>query len=207
MIYIRLPAACCIYIKSKYYKVIILYKVQNSSPVTIRRPSGIIAGLTAAWAIFGLFLAIDHELGLPPGSLYKMVGLAFGIDSSYAVYFGFTLYMVTAVIIGIIYSTISKRFKILYINSLIKGLGTGVLAGVIVWAVLFLPINYLVMQPILQNLLNTASPTSEEYNLAKQFAQVSNTIFFGSLALHVVFGGVMGFCARLAVANTSVVHD
>jgi hypothetical protein len=195
------------YKKSKYSEVVILCKVQNSSPVTVHRPSGIIAGLTAAWAIFGLFLAVDSELRLPPGSLYKMVGLAFGVDSSYAVYFGFTLYMVTAVIIGIAYSTISKHFKILYINSLIKGLGTGVLAGVIVWAVLFLPTNYFAMQPILQNLLNTASPTSEEYSFAKQFLQLSDTIFFGSLALHVVFGGVMGFCARLAVANTSVVHD
>jgi hypothetical protein len=187
--------------------VVILYKVQNSSRVTVHRPSGIIAGLTAAWAIFGLFLAIDSELRLAPGALYKMVGLAFGVDPSYAVYFGFTLYMVTAVIIGIAYSTISKHFKILYINSLIKGIGTGVLAGVIVWAVLFLPINYFAMQPILQNLLNTASPTSDEYSLATQFLQLSDTIFFGSLALHVVFGGVMGFCARLAVANTSVVHD
>ena len=40
------------------------------------------AGLTAAWAIFGLFLAIDSELGLAPGTLYKMVGLAFGIQST-----------------------------------------------------------------------------------------------------------------------------
>lgn len=185
----------------------ILVIMQSSPRIVVRRPSGIIAGLTAAWAIFGLFLAIDSELRLPPGALYKMVGLAFGVDPSYAVYFGFTLYMVTAVIIGIAYSTISKHFKILYINSLIKGVGTGILAGVIVWAVLFLPINHFFMQPILQNLLNTASPTSEEYLLAKQFLQVSDTIFFGSLALHVVFGGVMGFCARLAVANTSVVHD
>ena len=46
------------------------------------------AGLTATWAIFGLFLAIDSELGLAPGTLYKMVGLAFGIQSTYAVYIG-----------------------------------------------------------------------------------------------------------------------
>jgi hypothetical protein len=32
-------------------------------------------------------------------------------------------------------------------------------------------------------------------------------MLFGSLALHIVFGGVMGFCARLAVANASVIHD
>jgi hypothetical protein len=181
--------------------------MQPSSPVVIRRPSGMIAGLTAAWAIFGLFLAIDSELGLPPGSLYKMVGLAFGIPSSYAVYLGFTMYMVTAVIIGIAYSTISKQVKILNINSLIKGLATGILAGVIVWLVLFLPLNNSLMQPTLQKMLISANHNSEEYVLAKQFLQLSSTIYFGSLALHIVFGGVMGFCARLAVANTSVVHD
>jgi hypothetical protein len=115
--------------------------------------------------------------------------------------------MVTAVIIRIAYSTISKQVKILNINSLIKGLATGILAGVIVWLVLFLPLNYSLMQPTLQKMLNSANHNSEEYVLAKQFLQLSSTIYFGSLALHIVFGGVMGFCARLAVANTSVVHD
>ena len=75
--------------------------MQSSSRTIIHRPSGMTAGLTAAWAIFGLFLAIDSELGLAPGTLYKMVGLAFGIQSPYAVYIGFTLFMITAVIIGI----------------------------------------------------------------------------------------------------------
>ena len=39
--------------------------------VTFRRPSGIIAGLTASWAIFGFILAIDSELNLPPGTFIK----------------------------------------------------------------------------------------------------------------------------------------
>ncbi|MDQ5868089.1 MAG: hypothetical protein M3530_00005, partial [Thermoproteota archaeon] len=111
------------------------------------------------------------------------------------------------VIIGIVYSTISKHVKILYINSLLKGLSTGILAGVIVWAVLFLPINFAVMQPTLQHILGTSSQTSEDYLFAQQLLRLSDTLLFGSLALHIVFGGVMGFCARLAVANASVIHD
>jgi hypothetical protein len=35
--------------------------------------------------------------------------------------------------------------------------------------------------------------------MAKQLLELSNVIIFGSLVLHIVFGGVMGFCARLAV--------
>ena len=71
-----------------------------------RRPSGIIAGLTAPWAIFGFILAIDSELNLPPGTFYEMIGLAFGIDSSYAVYIGFLLHMITGTILGIVYNVL-----------------------------------------------------------------------------------------------------
>jgi hypothetical protein len=39
-----------------------------SARFAFRRPSGLIAGLTAAWAIFGFILAIDSELELPPGT-------------------------------------------------------------------------------------------------------------------------------------------
>jgi hypothetical protein len=164
-----------------------------------RRPSGIIAGLTASWAIFGFILAIDSELNLPPGTFYKMIGLAFGIDSSYAVYIGFLLHMITGTIIGIVYSTLSKNIKKLYITSVYKGVGTGILTGVVVWVILFLPLNYGIMQPTLQNMISTLNPTSPEYLMAEQLLELSNVIVFGSLAIHVVFGGVMGFCARLAL--------
>jgi hypothetical protein len=181
--------------------------VESSGGMVIKRPSGMIAGLTAAWAIFGLFLALDQDMGLEPGGLFKMVGIAFGIDPSYAVYVGFLLYMVTAVIIGIVYSAITRRIKLLYINSVLKGVGTGILAGIIVWAVLFLPINYAIMQPTLQTILVESDPSSSQYTLAKNLMELSNTIFWGSLSLHIVFGGVMGFCARLAIAETSIIHD
>jgi hypothetical protein len=116
----------------------------STSGIVIKRPSGIIAGLTAAWAIFGLFLALDQEMGLEPGALFRMVGIAFGVDPPNAVYIGFLLYMITAVIIGIIYSGICKRVKVLYINSVLKGVGSGILAGIVLWGVMLLPINYLI---------------------------------------------------------------
>jgi hypothetical protein len=181
--------------------------MESSTGITIKRPPGIIAGLTAAWAIFGLFLALGHEIGDEPGALFQMVGLAFGIDTSYALYIGFLLYMITAVIIGIIYTTITTKIKLLYINSVLKAVGTGILAGIIVWAILFLPLNYLVMEPTLQKLLVESNPSSSQYEMAKNLIELSDTIFWGSLSLHILFGGVMGFCARLAIAEGSIIHD
>jgi hypothetical protein len=63
------------------------------------------------------------------------------------------------------------------------------------------------MQPNLQHIIQQSPSSSVEYTMAKQFLELSSTIFWGSLALHIVFGGVMGFCARLAVAETSIIHD
>jgi len=168
--------------------------------INIKRPSGIIAGLTAAWAIFGLFLAVDSQLNVPPGTFYKTVGLIFGINSVYAMYVGFLLFMITAVIISMIYNYVSERVRIFRISSMPKGIGTGILAGVIVWGILFLPMHYYVIQPALSEMaagLNTAG--NLEPSVAMQLLEVSNTIVLGSLALHILFGGVMGFCSRLAV--------
>ena len=169
--------------------------------INIRRPSGIIAGLTAAWAIFGLFLAVDSQLNVPPGTFYKTIGIIFGISSAYAMYVGFLLFMVTAVIISIIYNYISKHIRILNINFMPKGIGTGILAGVIVWGVLFLPLHYYVIQPALSGMANdlNLNPGSLDPLIATQLLELSNTIVVGSLALHMLFGGVMGFCSRLAV--------
>jgi hypothetical protein len=128
-----------------------------------------------------------------------MIGIAFGVSSPYAVYLGFLLHMTTGVIIGVIYSTLSANIKKLYITSVYKGVGTGILTGIVVWGVLFLPINYVLMQPKLNNIVNISNPTSSEFLMAKQLLELSNVIISGSLVLHIVFGGVMGFCARLAV--------
>ena len=114
---------------------------------------------------------------------------------------GFILFMVTAVIISITYNYISKRIRIFHISSVPKGIGTGLLAGVIVWGVLFLPIHFFVIQPALSGMaaglnLNVGDL---EPSVAEQLLELSSTIIVGSLALHILFGGVMGFCSRLAV--------
>jgi hypothetical protein len=73
--------------KPKYSHLHISYRMSSDRlrTMSIKRPSGIIAGLTAAWAIFGLFLAVDSQLSVPPGTFYKTVGLIFGINSAYAI--------------------------------------------------------------------------------------------------------------------------
>lgn len=184
----------------------------KAAPLKDSVKSGVVAGQTAAWAIFGVFLAIDSAvLAMPPGALYKTIGMALGQGSGTDIYVGFVMHMITATVIGIVYMIVSDRVRPLYISSVFKGLATGPITGVVVWAILFLPLHFLVIQPILVGLAQgtesdefvTAGQLSElsDAQIASRLVEFSDSILIGSLALHILFGAVLGFLGRLGTSS------
>lgn len=171
--------------------------------------SGTVSGLVAAWAIFGMILAVGAQLGLPPGTFYQMVGVSLGIDEEWpAIYLGFVIHMITGAIIGIVYMIISDRVRKLRTDSsTLKAFATGVATGIVVWAVLFVPLHFFLMQPTLQNMLLTSPPGSPEQLTAERLLQMSDSILYGALAIHFVFGGVLGFMARISTSGRIVIEN
>lgn len=171
--------------------------------------SGTVSGLVAAWAIFGMILAIGAQLGLPPGTFYQMVGVSLGIDEEWpAIYLGFVMHMITGAIIGIVYMIISDRVRKLRTDSsTLKAFATGVATGTAVWAVLFVPLHFFLMQPTLQNMLLTSPLGSPEQLTAERLLQMSDSILYGALAIHFVFGGVLGFMARISTSGRIVIEN
>jgi hypothetical protein len=171
--------------------------------------SGTVSGLVAAWAIFGMILAVGAQLGLPPGTFYQMVGVSLGIDEEWpAIYLGFVMHMITGAIIGIVYMIISDRVRKLRTDSsTLKAFATGVATGIAVWAVLFVPLHFFLMQPTLQNMLLTSPPGSPEQLTAERLLQMSDSILYGALVIHFVFGGVLGFMARISTSGRIVIEN
>jgi hypothetical protein len=171
--------------------------------------SGTVSGLVAAWAIFGMILAVGAQLGLPPGTFYQMVGVSLGIDEEWpAIYLGFVMHMITGAIIGIVYMIISDRVRKLRTDSsTLKAFATGVATGIVVWAVLFVPLHFFLMQPTLQNMLLTSPLGSPEQLTAERLLQMSDSILYGALAIHFVFGGVLGFMARISTSGRIVIEN
>jgi hypothetical protein len=171
--------------------------------------SGTVSGLVAAWAIFGMILAVGAQLGLPPGTFYQMVGVSIGIDEEWpAIYLGFVMHMITGAIIGIVYMIISDRVRKLRTDSsTLKAFATGVATGIAVWAVLFVPLHFFLMQPTLQNMLLTSPLGSTEQLTAERLLQMSDSILYGALAIHFVFGGVLGFMARISTSGRIVIEN
>jgi hypothetical protein len=171
--------------------------------------SGTVSGLVAAWAIFGMILAVGAQLGLQPGTFYQMVGVSLGIDEEWpAIYLGFVMHMITGAIIGIVYMIISDRVRMLRTDSsTLKAFATGVATGIAVWAVLFVPLHFFLMQPTLQNMLLTSPLGSPEQLTAERLLQMSDSILYGALAIHFVFGGVLGFMARISTSGRIVIEN
>lgn len=165
--------------------------------------SGAVCGLVAAWAVFGLILAAGAQIGLPPQTFYQMVGVSLGLNEEWpAVYLGFILHMITGAIIGIIYMIISDRVRWLKTDSTPRTIGTGIATGVVVWAVLFVPLHFLVIQPTLHNMLSTSSAGSVIHSTVERLLQMSNSILYGALGIHFVFGAVLGLIARIATPSS-----
>lgn len=171
--------------------------------------SGTVSGLVAAWAIFGMILAVGAQLGLSPGTFYQMVGVSLGIDEEWpAIYLGFVMHMITGAIIGIVYMIISDRVRKLRTDSsTLKAFATGVATGIAVWAVLFVPLHFFLMQPTLQNMLLTSPLGSPEQLTAERLLQMSDSILYGALVIHFVFGGVLGFMARISTSGRIVIEN
>ena len=165
--------------------------------------SGTVCGLVAAWAIFGMILAVGAQLGLPPGTFYQMVGVSLGINAEWpAIYAGFVLHMITGAIIGIVYMIVSDRVRQLRTDSsTFKAFATGVTTGIVVWAVLFIPLHSFLIEPTLQNMLLTSPAGSPMHLTAERLIQMSDSILYGALAIHFVFGAILGLIARIATSS------
>src|SRR5687768_5202211 len=130
-------------------------------------------GVGAAWAIFGLVLAAGAQMGLPPGTFYEMVGVSLGQSAEWpAIYLGFALHMMTGGIIGIVYMVISDRVRQFRSFSTLRWFGTGLSTGIVVWAILFVPLHYFLVQPTLQNMLSTSPAGSTMHSSAERLNEM-----------------------------------
>lgn len=152
-----------------------------------------LAGFISAWAISGLLVIVDIVSGTPAGTFFAVIGISLGFsDPASAQYIGFVLHVLTGVAAGNIFGQVSLFWsKIAPYNSK-EGLVKGMIVGITLWAVLFVPVATLGIQPKLDSFAFTA-PNQYIYNIADHFQELYFTIICGSLAFHLIYGALAGF--------------
>jgi len=155
-----------------------------------------IAGFIAAWAISGMLTLVDFISHSPVGSFYAVIGFSLGFyDPVTASYIGFVLHLLTGLTAGNIFGQVSLYWKKISPYSSKHGIIMGMIVGIILWAVLFLPLATFVIQPRLESFASSTSPNQYVYTIATQFSGLYYLIVGGSFIFHLVYGALLGFIA------------
>lgn len=158
---------------------------------------GVVSGLVGGFAIFLSIFMIDLNLNAGQGAFYKVVGLPLGLSGISATLVGMILHMLTATLIGAVFGICSDLHHKLRIFSLGRGILAGIITGLAVFFVFFIPINSIVMIPMIQS-SNDALAGGASKLLAN-----TNLIMVGALELHIVYGIVMGGFFAIAIQHES----
>ena len=152
-----------------------------------------LAGFISAWAISGLLVIVDVISGTPVGTFFAVIGISLGFsDPLAAQYVGFILHVLTGMAAGNIFGQISLFWsKIAPYNSK-EGLVKGMIVGMALWVLLFVPLATFGIQPRLDSFAFSA-PNQDIYNIADHFQGLYSIIIGGSLVFHLIYGALAGF--------------
>jgi hypothetical protein len=152
-----------------------------------------LAGFISGWAISGLLVIVDIISGTPAGTFFAVIGISLGFsDPAAAQYVGFILHVITGTAAGNVFGQISLFWsKVAPYNSK-EGLIKGMVVGIALWGVLFVPLAIFGIQPRLDSFAFSA-PNQYIYNIAGHFQGLYPIILGGSLVFHLIYGALAGF--------------
>lgn len=168
-----------------------LQKVENTPKMLIVYCT--LAGLISAMAISSLLELIDLVSGTPYGTFFAVIGLSLGInDPNEAQYIGFGLHLLTGTVAGNIFGQLALFWRKLIPFNVKRGVTFGLILGIALWAVLFVPLATYGIQPKLDTLMISESNTYAS-NIANQFAGLYYLVIGASLLFHLIYGAIFGF--------------
>jgi hypothetical protein len=169
---------------------------QNSGKLYIIYCS--LAGFIAVWAISGLLTIVDFMSQTPPGTFFGVIGISLGFyDPTIAQYIGFILHLLTGLTAGNIFGQISLFWKRMSPYNLQNGILMGMVVGILLWVILFLPLATFTIQPRLDSFANSITPNQYVYGIASHFQDLYYIIIGGSFMFHLVYGALMRYIAGI----------
>ncbi|MGB7634358.1 MAG: hypothetical protein WBL68_11585 [Nitrososphaeraceae archaeon] len=154
-----------------------------------------IAGFISVWAISGLLVLVDYVSGTPGGTFFAVIGISLGInDPVTAQYAGFGLHLLTGTVAGNIYGQAAIFWRKIAPNSYRHGIKSGLIVGIALWAILFVPLTTFGIQPKLDSFV-TSAPNQYIFEITSHFQGLYPVIIIGSLVFHLLYGILLGFLA------------
>jgi len=148
-------------------------------PVTKAVGTGVAGGLVGALVMGGLALMMPVN-GQP---FFVAAATLMGLSGTIATAAGWMLHLVTGPVVGAVFGVAITKVNAFRVTSIRRGLALGLGAGVLVWAIFFLP-------------LMMAS------GMASMLGPMLMTMVLGSFAAHLVYGFVLGGIVGVVLPKT-----
>ena len=177
---------------------------QSLKPQLAMAGSGLAAGLISSLAISALILLVEKVAQLPMGTFYLVLASALLQIHDFttgAIALGFLVHLAAGSVLGLVLSipfAMSKRLRISGRFAPAYGLA----AGFAIWLVLFLPITFGVMLPLINSLdrqavISQPLPVGGALNTATgELLGMMDKVIAGSLAFNMFYGLVAAILAR-----------
>ncbi|TLX84591.1 MAG: hypothetical protein E6L01_07430 [Thaumarchaeota archaeon] len=151
-----------------------------------------LAGLLASIVISGLLFSLDFVSKTPFGTFFAVIGSSLGYyDSNTSPYIGLLLHFATGTVAG----NLLGQGAIFWKKLIPFGFTiVGIITGILLWLVLFLPLTTYVIQPKL-NMFNYSAPNQYIFVIAQHFQGLYSVVLIGSFFFHIIYGIILGLIA------------
>jgi hypothetical protein len=191
----------------------------STSPILSQKPIlsrftvvrfGLVAGLISSLAISGLILMVEKVTAVPIGTFYMVLMAALTdshLSSLNMITIGLLLHLVSGSIIGLVMAIPFATYN----TSLVKTIhqyapAYGLLFGLALWSILFLPVTYWMILPLVSSLGNQVIeqqvPTGPVASIETSvLSDMSNEIIFGALPFNMFYGLLSAIIIKLLSEN------
>ena len=154
-----------------------------------------LSGFLASIVISGLLFSLDFISKTPPGTFFAVIGSSLGFyDSNTSPYVGLLLHIATGTVAGNLLGQGGIFWNRLIPFGLKRGTILGVITGISLWLVLFLPLTTYVIQPKL-DMFNFSAPNQYIFVIAQHFQGLNAVVVIGSFFFHIIYGIILGLIA------------
>jgi hypothetical protein len=191
----------------------------SSSPILSQKPRlgrftvmrfGLVAGLISSLAISGLILMVEKVTAVPIGTFYAVLTAALSDSHLYSlnmIILGLLLHLVCGSIIGLVMAIPFATYNTSSVKTIHQYAPVyGLLFGLAIWSILFLPITFWMVLPLVGSLGNHVIeqqvPTGPVASIeTSRLSDMASKIIFGALPFNVFYGLLAAIIIKLLSDN------
>lgn len=168
---------------------------------------GLLSGFAATLMVAGVISAGEALANYPHGLFYLVIGgaLGFGTNVTYATSMGITMHIAAGTMLGLIATVplaVSSRM-LMSISNINRSLIYGVIFGLLVWALFFIPVSYMLVMPALST--HDGMVLDRSGSVIMDMSALFTKVIYYAIGIHIQYGVTYSILTGVLISRTVMV--